>query len=113
MNANDTVRLQHMLDAAREALAFTSGKARDALDTERMMVLALVKCIEIIGEAARHLPSGLTDRYPEIPWIDVVGMRNRVIHEYRRVRLDRVWNTVHQDLPDLRKVVRDLLNELG
>ena len=66
-----------------------------------MLVLSLVKDVEIIGEAAAHITDDTRERYPEIPWISIVGMRNRLIHAYFDVDLDRVWDTVIDDLPPL------------
>ena len=101
MRKDDFIRLQHMLDAAREALAFTEGKARGALDGNRMLVLSLVKSIEIIGEAATKVSAESREAQPEIPWASIVAMRNRLIHAYFDVDLDRVWDTMTDDLPHL------------
>jgi uncharacterized protein with HEPN domain len=101
MCRDDQVRLRHMLDAAEEAISFARGKSRSDLDSDRMLTLALVKSIEIIGEAAaRVTPDGRAES-PEIPWQDIIGMRNRLIHAYFDIDLDRVWDTVSDDLPPL------------
>ena len=104
------VRLQHMLDAAREALSFAGGKARGDLDTDRMLVLALTRDLEIIGEAASRVTSECQDSYPNIPWRDVIGMRNWLVHAYFDVDLDILWDTIVDDLPplavELEKAVR-------
>ncbi len=101
MNANDRVRLLHMLDAAQEAMLFSQGRSRADLDSDRMLVLALVKEIEIIGEAANQVTETTRSRYPLIPWIDIVGMRNRLVHAYFDINLDILWQTVQHDLPSL------------
>jgi uncharacterized protein with HEPN domain len=90
-----------MLDAAKEAMDFATAHSRPELDTNRMLTLALVKSIEIVGEAASKLGPELRAQYPDIPWQDIVGMRNRLIHAYFDVDLDRVWDTVTDDLPPL------------
>ena len=90
-----------MLDAAREAEAFVRGRARADLDSNRMLSLALVRLIEIIGEAATHVSDETRMQVPDIPWPLVVGMRNRLIHGYFDVDLDRLWDTVVADLPPL------------
>jgi uncharacterized protein with HEPN domain len=90
-----------MLDAAREAIAFAHGKTRTALDSDRMLTLSLVKSIEIIGEAAARVSQGCQERYAEIPWANIIAMRNRLIHAYFDIDLDRVWDTVLTDLPPL------------
>jgi len=101
MQRADIVRLRHMLDAAREARSFVEGKARGDLGTNRMLTLSLVKCIEIVGEAAAQVSGPCQEACPDIPWPDIVGMRNRLIHAYFDVDLDRVWDTVADDLPPL------------
>lgn len=101
MDKADEVRLRHMLDAMRDAVGFATGRQRDALDTDRMLTLSLVKCIEIIGEAAGRISDEVRSRHPQIPWRNVTGMRHHLIHAYYDVNLDIVWQTVTEDLPPL------------
>ena len=101
MQRGDRLRLQHMLDAGREAVRFTQGKTRDDLDRDRVLALALVKLLEIVGEAASRVTTESQQAHPDIPWRDIVAMRNRLIHGYFDVDLDRVWDTVTDDLPPL------------
>lgn len=98
---DDRVRFQHMLDHAREAVAMITGNKREDLKNERVLELALIRLIEIIGEAAKRVsPQGKAE-FPFIPWREVVGMRNRLIHGYDSVDLDILWDTVEDDLPPL------------
>jgi uncharacterized protein with HEPN domain len=97
----DKVRLQHMVDAANEALSFVAQKSRTELTTDRALALALVKSIEILGEAASKVSRELRSQSPEIPWTDIIAMRNRLIHSYFDVNLDIVWQTVTVELPPL------------
>jgi uncharacterized protein with HEPN domain len=90
-----------MLDAAMEARAFTEGCSREDLDHNRLLALALLKCIEIIGEAASRISPITQAGHPELPWADIIGMRNRLIHAYFDIDLDLVWDTVTIDLPPL------------
>jgi uncharacterized protein with HEPN domain len=99
--ADDRVRLQHMLDAAREALALAGGQSRSDLDGDRMLALSLVKLIEIIGEAASRMSDEGQRAHADIPWRSIVAMRNRPIHGYFDIDLDRVWDTITDDLPPL------------
>ncbi len=101
MNNPDIIRLQHMLDSAREARTFTEGKSREDLDDNRMLVLALGKDIEIIGEAASKLSLEGRSEIAGIPWTEIIGMRNRLIHAYFEIDLDRLWDTLNDDLPQL------------
>ncbi|MBU2499137.1 MAG: DUF86 domain-containing protein [Proteobacteria bacterium] len=82
---DDGIRLQDMLDHAREAVAMIEGKERADLERERMLELSLIRLIEVVGEAAARVSPTGQARYPSIPWSQVVGMRNRLIHGYSRV----------------------------
>ena len=101
MQRPDLIRLEHMRDAAREAVTFMRGRTRADLDTDRMVVLAVVKAIEIIGEAASRVSAAGQAEAPGLPWRQMVAMRNRLIHAYFDVDLDVVWSTVRQELPGL------------
>jgi uncharacterized protein with HEPN domain len=101
MHRPDRIRLQHMLDAAREAVASAQGRARADLEHDRIWALGLVKCIEIIGEAAARMSLETRSEFPRIPWTQIIGMRNRLVHAYFELDLDQVWNAVAQDLPPL------------
>ena len=98
---DDLTRLQHMRDAATEAIEFTRGRIRSDLDRDRMLTLALTKDIEIIGEAAGRVSSDCRARYPNIPWAQMIGMRNRLTHAYFDIDLDILWEVVSHDLPSL------------
>jgi uncharacterized protein with HEPN domain len=110
MNEDDRDRLQHMLDAAREALAFAQNKNRDDLASDRMLLLSLVKEIEIIGEAASRVSPEGRAAAPGIPWNKVTGMRNRLTHAYFDWNLETIWSTLNSNLPDL---VRELERALS
>lgn len=109
MRKHDTIRLRHMLDAAREAMGFTQGRSRPDLDRDRMLVLSLVKDIEIIGEAGYQISDVTHEQLPAIPWQDIVGMRHRLVHAYFDINLDVLWRTVQEDLPALIAVPEPLL----
>ncbi len=101
MRRDDAIRLRHMLDAAEEAMAFAERRTRADLNTDRQLVLALVKDIEIVGEAAYQLSEQGRQERPEIPWDDIIGMRHRLVHAYFDINLDILWKTVQEDLPPL------------
>jgi uncharacterized protein with HEPN domain len=104
----DIVRL-HMVDAANEALSFVANKSKTELEADRALALALVKSIEIVGEAASKVSREVRSRSPEIPWADLIAMRNRLIHSYFDVNLDIVWQTVSVELPPLVTQIQELL----
>ena len=100
MYPDDSTRLRHMRDAAREALEFAKGKRRADLDKDRQLALAVLKCIEIVGEASAAIGVETTLRYRDS--IDRIrGMRNRLIHGYYEVDLNVVWDTVAHNLGPL------------
>jgi len=98
---DDIVRLQHMLENAREAVAMIKGKERSDLGRERMLELSLIRLIAVVGEAATRVTDEGQAKYPSIPWRQVVGMRNRLIHGYDQVDLHILWDTIEEDLPPL------------
>ena|SRR5436190_5664694 len=110
MPLDDATRLRHMLDAAEEAVTFATGKTRVDFDRERMLTLALVRLIEIIGEAAANVTPATKAAHAEIPWRQIVGTRNRLVHAYFAINLDILWETISNDLPtlivQLRPIVR-------
>lgn len=95
------VRIRHMLDHAQEAVAMTHGRTRADLDRDRQLNLALVRLLEIVGEAAARVPEGFQDGHPDIPWRDIADLRNRLIHGYDSVNFDILWTIVREDLPPL------------
>jgi len=113
MHGDDAIRLRHMLDAAREALSFTRGRSRVDLDADRQLVLALVKEVEIIGEAAFRLSDDTRKSHPQMPWADIIGMRHRLVHAYFDVNLDILWRTVQVDLPELLAALESLIPPEG
>jgi uncharacterized protein with HEPN domain len=98
---DDRNRLRHMLDHAREAIAITEDRSRADLDRDRLLELGLVRLIEIIGEAAAKVAADFQAGHSQIPWPQVVAMRNRLVHGYDEVDLDVLWDTVKDDLPPL------------
>jgi len=98
---DDIVRLQHMLENAREAVAMIESKDRTNLQRDRMLELSLIRLIEVVGEAAARVTPEGQEKYPSIPWSQVVSMRNRLIHGYDQVDLNILWDTIEDDLPSL------------
>jgi uncharacterized protein with HEPN domain len=98
-----------MLDHAREAAAMARGKARADLDSDRQLNLALVRLLEIVGEAAGRLSPEERAKYPAVPWQDIVGLRNRLIHGYDFVDFDILWQIISRDLPPLISALEKIL----
>jgi len=98
---DDRGRLQDMLESAEEAAALSRGKTRADMDADRVLNLALTRLLEIIGEAAARISPEFRQRHAEIPWPDIIGLRNRLIHDYRDVDFDILWRIIDRDLPML------------
>ncbi|MBE2235588.1 MAG: DUF86 domain-containing protein [Anaerolinea sp.] len=109
MFKDDAPRLRHMLDAAYEAEVFTQGRTRADLDNDRMLVMALVKEIEIIGEAAYQVSAATREQLPDVPWEDIIGMRHRLVHAYFDINLDILWETLQQDLRPLGETLQEII----
>jgi uncharacterized protein with HEPN domain len=109
MAHDDLVRLRHMLEAAEIAFHSAQDRSRTDLDEDPVWMWGLVKCIEIVGEAANHVSAATQTEYPQIPWPLIVGMRNRLVHVYFDLDRDRLWDTLTVDLPmlitELKKIV--------
>ena len=82
MLKDDQIRLRHMLDAARKALSFVQDRSRENLESNEMLALAVIRLLEVMGEAARGLSQDIRDMNPQIPWKQITGTRDRLIHGY-------------------------------
>jgi uncharacterized protein with HEPN domain len=101
MQKDDLVYVGHMLDTAESIAHKVVGKSRADFDADENLRLALTHLIQVIGEAARRVSPGFQTSHPQIPWKNIVGMRNRVVHDYMYVDFDLVWDVVTVDLPPL------------
>jgi len=105
--------LQDIVDYAEKAMRFVQDVSFDDFGDNEEKIFAVVKTLEIIGEAARHLPKSVRDKYAAVPWKQVTGMRDKMTHEYFSVDLEVVWRTVHEDLPPLRDTAKKMLEDLA
>ena len=101
MPKGDQLYLGHMLDVSIQAIEKIKGKSRENFETDDNLRLALTHLIQMIGEAARRVSPESKQRYPQIPWSDVIGMRHKLVHDYLDVDFDVVWEVVTSDLPEL------------
>lgn len=106
---SDDIRLLHMRDSGRDAMAIADGRTREDLDSDRQLVLALSHAVQIIGEAANQISDTTRDATPNVPWIRIINMRHRLVHDYYRINLDVLWQTVQVEIPDLIARIEPLL----
>jgi uncharacterized protein with HEPN domain len=98
---DDRLRIQHMLDAARHIVSFVDGRSRADLDTDAMLVRALMNAVQEIGEAAARTTDAGRSCAPDVPWGQIVAMRHVLVHVYWGVDRDRLWKTATEDVPVL------------
>jgi uncharacterized protein with HEPN domain len=109
MNERDETRLRDMLDSTRKARTFVDGELRERLDTDEIFAFALVRVVEIIGEAASKISEETRRQYPQIRWTEIIGMRNKLIHDYLNVDNQIVRDVIAGDLPPLIKALEAIL----
>jgi uncharacterized protein with HEPN domain len=112
MNAEDrdyTDYLQDLLDAAQKAMAFCEGMELEEFEKDEKTTFAVVRALEILGEAAKNIPRSIRQLHPDLPWGEMAGMRDKLIHRYFGVDLEIVWATVQERLPEVAEQVRALL----
>lgn len=110
MENKDLIRLRHMLDSTEAILLFVKRKRRASLDKDRLLRSAIMRELEIIGEAANKTSDKTKKRFPDLPWRELVGMRNRLIHAYFNVDHDIVWETVKKYLPTFQDKLKQAID---
>ncbi len=104
--------LNDIIESISDIREFTKGMTAEDFAKDRKTIKAVVRSFEIIGEAANKIPLHILANYPETPWPEIVGMRNRLIHEYFGIDLEIVWQTIEEDLIPLEKTIRKMLSDL-
>ena len=105
MKRNDTVYLSHIWDAITQIEIYTAGLSYDQFSQTRLVQDGVIRQLEIIGEASRNLSDDFRDQHSELPWLQIIGLRNRLIHAYFEVNLGIIWDIVQNDLPPLKQRV--------
>jgi len=104
--------LEDIIEAMENAMDFIRGMSYEEFVKDTKTVYAVIRAIEIIGEAVKNIPEDVRSKYPEIPWQAMAGMRDKVIHAYFGVKLERVWEVVKRDIPNLKPKFERILEEL-
>ncbi|MCD6598973.1 MAG: DUF86 domain-containing protein [Dehalococcoidia bacterium] len=104
----------YVMDIAQsieDVQGFVRGYNFDGFNRDKKTIYAVVRAIEVIGEAAKNIPESIKSNYPNVPWRDMAGMRDKLIHAYFGVDLEVLWKTVQQDLPLLKGMISKMLAE--
>lgn len=109
MKKDPKIFLKHIVESIEEIEKYTKGVSKEEFFKDSKSQDAVIRRIEIIGEAVKNLPSGFKNKHPEISWPEIAGMRDVLIHEYFGVDLDIVWETIKKDLPDLKEKILEIL----
>jgi len=104
------VFIEHILQNIKKAESFSKGLERNELEENELKQYALVRAIEVIGEAAKNIPAEFKSKYPLIPWKNIIGTRDIMIHRYFGADLDVLWSIIKQDLPKLKEQMENILN---
>ncbi len=111
MKKDNTVYLRHILDAIHRIETYIEGITYENFIDNNLVQSAVIREIEIIGEATKNLAGEFSDKYPNIPWRKMVGMRDKLIHDYLGVDLDAVWDTIEKDIPALKNKLRNFIEK--
>ena len=109
MKKDPLVFLKHILDATELIEEFIKDYTKKRFLEDKLVQSAVIRQIEIIGEAAKNIPASFRKNYPKIPWVDIVGMRDKLIHLYFGVDLERVWLVITEDIPILSRQIQEIL----
>jgi uncharacterized protein with HEPN domain len=112
MSRSAEILLRDILQASDLLAQYTFGLTLEEFTENTEKQDAVARRLEIIGEAVKGLPRDLRDRYPEVPWRDIAGARDVLVHEYFRIDLDLAWEMVKEDIPDLAEKIRRILEDL-
>ena len=109
MRDDDRIRIEHMIDAAESVAKFTIGRQPPDLNADRMLLFAVVRAIEVVGEAAGRVSEEMRSQVTIVPWRSLVSMRNRLIHGYFDIDTEIVWKTATEELPALLPLLKSLI----
>ncbi len=111
MKKDALVFIKHIRDFLNDLEDYTKKQTRENFMKNKIVQDAVFRKIEVIGEAVKNLPGDFTDKYPGVPWKDIVGMRDKLIHHYFGVDLEKVWNVIKDEVPILKKEIHKILEE--
>ena len=111
MKKEALVFIKHILESIEDIENYSKSVSKNQFFKDKKLQDAIVKRIEIIGEAVKNLPRGFTNKYPFVPWSEIARTRDKMVHHYFGVDLDIVWDIVKKDLPGLKKDIKEILDK--
>jgi len=112
MKRDISIYLKDILENMKRAERFVENMSYDEFVKDEKTHYAVIRCIEIIGEAVKHVPKSIRLKHPQIPWKDIAGMRDKVIHFYFGINLERVWLVLKEDIPRLKPLIRKVFEDI-
>lgn len=112
MRRRDSIFIEDVLEAMNKIKRYTKGLTYEAFTGNDMVIDAVIRNLEIIGEASKNVSEGTKKRYNEIPWKRMIGLRNIAIHEYFGVDLSIIWKIITEDLPETKNMIETMLKDL-
>lgn len=113
MKKDDSVYLRHIIDAINRIEEYTEGVNQRDFISSNLIQDGVIRQIQIIGEATKRLSEKIIDKYRDIPWKDMAGMRDKLIHDYFGIDVEAVWKTVENDIPFLKSQIKNIIQELS
>ena len=103
--------LNDILEAIDDIQSFIKDMSFTDLESDKKTLYAVIRCLEILGEAVRKIPKNVKERYPDIPWKEIAGIRDKLIHEYFGVDTQTIWDTIQEDLSPLKETITNIIND--
>jgi len=104
--------LNDIIETIEDIRTFTDDISYEKLENDKKTLYAVIRCLEVLGEAVKKIPNSIREEYPEIAWQEIAGMRDKLIHEYFGVDIEIVWDTIQEDLFPLKKAVTRIIRDL-
>jgi len=111
MNKDHLIFVKHILENIEDIETFSKGISKDEFSKNKLKQKAIIRSLEVIGEAVKNIPDLSRGKYPDVEWKAISGLRDKLIHHYFGVDLNAVWNIINKDIPDLKEKIRKILNQ--